>query len=112
MGLFETALRELGARVAGPFLPFAREHGSAEALAEHLATWPTWSDASPYGGETVPFFKRAQIAAADLALAGLIADRDLAGSRSSPTTSSRTCCASTACSPSTTGSSPASRRRS
>ena len=77
MGLFETALRELGERVAGRFLPFARAHGSAEGLAEHLATWPTWFDASPYEDLTVPFFKRAQIAAADLALAGLIPGDDL-----------------------------------
>ena len=42
-----------------------------EALAAHLATWDTWQDISPYDGEPVPFFKRAQIAAADLALAGL-----------------------------------------
>jgi hypothetical protein len=32
---------------------------------------------SPYDGEDVPFFKRAQIAAADLALAGLAPARDL-----------------------------------
>jgi len=77
MGLFETALRELGERVGGPFLPFVRAHGSAEPLAEHLAAWPTWADVSPYDGDAVPFFKRAQIAAADLALAGLIDGRDL-----------------------------------
>jgi hypothetical protein len=77
MGLFEAALRELGERVDGPFLAFARAHGSAEALAAHLATWPTWADVSPYDGEAVPFFKRAQIAAADLALAGLAPGHDL-----------------------------------
>ncbi len=33
--------------------------------------WPTWYDISPYDGEAIPFFKRAQIAAADLALSGL-----------------------------------------
>ena len=82
MGLFETALRELGARVrdehAGDFLALARlGDGSAEALAAHLATWPTWHDVSTYEGEDVPFFKRAQIAAADLALAGLAPAADL-----------------------------------
>ena len=75
MGLFETALRELGAKVrdehGGSFLALARAHDSAEALAGELAGWPTWFDASPYGDLRVPFFKRAQIAAADLALAGL-----------------------------------------
>lgn len=82
MGRFETALRELGARVrdehGGSFLALARSgEGSAEALAAHLATWPTWHDVSPYDGEPVPFFKRAQIAAADLALAGIAPAHDL-----------------------------------
>jgi hypothetical protein len=75
MGLFETALRELGAKVrdehGGSFLALARSAGSAEALAEELAGWPTWFDVSPYEELRVPFFKRAQIAAADLALSGL-----------------------------------------
>jgi len=75
MGLFETALRELGAKVrdehGGSFLALARSASSAEALAEELAGWPTWFDVSPYEELQVPFFKRAQIAAADLALAGL-----------------------------------------
>jgi hypothetical protein len=82
MGLFATALRELGTRVrddhGGSFLALARSgDGSAEALAAHLATWPTWQDVSPYDGEPVPFFKRAQIAAADLALAGIAPADDL-----------------------------------
>ena len=76
MGLFTTALNELGARVraehGGSFTSLARAgEGSAERLAAHLATWPTWHDVSPYPSGPVPFFKRAQIAAADLALAGL-----------------------------------------
>ena len=82
MGRFETALRELGRRVRdehdGSFLGLARSGGgSAEALATTLASWPTWHDVSPYDGDEVPFFKRAQIAAADLALAGLAPARDL-----------------------------------
>ena len=82
MAHFETALRELGARVrdehGGEFLALARHgEGSAEALAAHLAAWPTWRDISPYDGDAVPFFKRAQIAAADLALAGLAPATDL-----------------------------------
>ena len=72
MGLFETHLRELGTRVGGSFLAFAQGFdGSAEALATELSTWPTWSDVSPYPSGDVPLFKRAQIAAADLALAGI-----------------------------------------
>ncbi|MGI8920629.1 MAG: queuosine salvage family protein [Solirubrobacteraceae bacterium] len=82
MGLFETALRELGARVGeehnNSFLTLARSgDGSAEALAATFAAWPTWHDVSPYAGENVPFFKRAQIAAADLALTGLAPASDL-----------------------------------
>jgi hypothetical protein len=82
MGHFETALRELGERVrdehGGSFLALARSgDGSAEALATALASWPTWFDVSPYDGADVPFFKRAQIAAADLALAGLAPAHDL-----------------------------------
>jgi len=82
MGLFETALRELGTRVrdehGGSFLALARSgEGSAEALAAQLATWPGWHDVSPYDGGPVPFFKRAQIAAADLALAGIAPADDL-----------------------------------
>jgi hypothetical protein len=78
MGLFEAALRELGDRVGREFLELARSgEGSAEALATRLSTWPTWHDVSPYDGAQVPFFKRAQIAAADLALAGLAPAHDL-----------------------------------
>jgi Queuosine salvage protein len=43
--------------------------GSAVALVERLATWDCFADTSPYDGRTIPFFKRAQIAAADLHLA-------------------------------------------
>jgi hypothetical protein len=82
MGHFTRHLRELGARVqaehGGSFLALARSGGgSAVALAETLGAWPTWRDVSPYDGEEVPFFKRAQIAAADLALAGLAPAHDL-----------------------------------
>ena len=81
MGLFETALRELGSKVrdghGGSFLALARSAGSVEGLAAELASWPTWFDVSPYDGRQVPFFKRAQIAAAGLALAGLAPGEDL-----------------------------------
>ena len=82
MGHFATHLRELGERVrdehGGSFLALARSgDGSATALAEHLGGWPTWRDVSPYDGTEVPFFKRAQIAAADLALAGIAPADDL-----------------------------------
>ena len=79
---FAAHLRELGERVrdeeGGSFLALARSGGgSAVALAERLAGWPTWRDVSPYDGSDVPFFKRAQIAAADLALAGIAPVADL-----------------------------------
>ena len=69
MGHFERHLRELGTKVDS-FLGFARS-GTAEELASELASWDTWYDISPYGDDRIPFFKRAQIAAADLALSGL-----------------------------------------
>jgi Potential Queuosine, Q, salvage protein family len=83
IGHFTVHLRQLGEKVrdeyGGSFLALARSgDGSAVRLAETLASWPTWRDISPYDGEDVPFFKRAQIAAADLALAGLAPAQDLA----------------------------------
>jgi Queuosine salvage protein len=82
MALFARSLNDLGARVAdehgGRFLgPVERAGGSAVALAELLARWPCFADASPYAGRRVPFCKRAQIAAADLHHAGAAAFGDL-----------------------------------
>ncbi len=81
MGLFAASLRELGSRVAGEhrgrYLDLARSAPGAEALVERMATWPTWADVSRYAGEAVPFFKRAQILAADLAGAGIASYGDL-----------------------------------
>ena len=82
MALFASALRELGehvlARHGGSFLALARSgEGSAVALAERLAALPTWFDVSPYDGAQVPFFKRAQLAAADLHLQGIAPARDI-----------------------------------
>jgi hypothetical protein len=71
MGHFARHLNELGERIAGGFEAFARAAPDVETLAGTLAGWPAWQDVSPYRGATVPFFKRAQIAAADLALSGL-----------------------------------------
>jgi hypothetical protein len=83
MGLFATALCELGAHVlaehGGSFLALARAgDGSAVKLAERLARLPTWHDVSPYDGTQVPFFKRAQLAAADLHLQGIAPAGDVA----------------------------------
>jgi hypothetical protein len=83
MELFARALRELGEHVlaqhGGSFLRLARAgDGSAVALAEHLAALPTWLDVSPYDGGRIPFFKRAQLAAADLHLQGIAPAADVA----------------------------------
>jgi Queuosine salvage protein len=83
MALFAPALRELGQHVlaehGGSFLALARSGGgSAVALAERLATLPTWYDVSSYDGAQVPFFKRAQLAAADLHLQGIAPTDDIA----------------------------------
>jgi hypothetical protein len=82
MALFTRALRELGDRLTveyfGRFLGLVRSaEGSAERLAETLATWPTWHDVARYDGMRVPFYKRAQIAAADLHLTGIAPADDL-----------------------------------
>jgi len=83
MGHYARHLRELGERVRdaheGSFLALARSgEGSAARLAEHLGSWPTWRDVSVYDDFDVPFFKRAQIAAADLAISGIAPVDDLA----------------------------------
>jgi putative queuosine salvage protein len=82
IALYATHLRELGERVVadhgGSFAALAdAAHGSAQALAELLAGWPGFADTSRYDGRRIPFFKRAQIAAADLASAGVLLADDL-----------------------------------
>ena len=76
MAHFARYLNDLGAQVAqdhgGSFLAVPEAaHGSAVALAERLANWNCFADASPYGSRMIPFCKRAQIAAADLHDAGV-----------------------------------------
>ena len=71
MALFAASLRDLGAHVeseyAGRFAAVAdAAAGSAVALATLLSGWPSFADSSPYADLEVAFFKRAQIAAADL----------------------------------------------
>ncbi len=83
MALFADALNELGEHVLtrheGSFVALARcGEGSAVRLAEHLAGLPMWHDISPYDGAPVPFFKRAQLAAADLHLQGIAPAADVA----------------------------------
>lgn len=75
MALFARSLNDLGAHVAadhdGRFLgPVEAARGSAVALAEQLAGWDCFADISTYDDRRIPFYKRAQIAAADLHHAG------------------------------------------
>jgi len=74
MELFARALRELGefllTRHAGDFAGPVREAaGSAARLVELLAGMPLYRDVSPYQELEVPFYKRAQLTAADLEVA-------------------------------------------
>ena len=83
MALFARALNELGEHALaahdGSFLALAHAgEGSAVRLAERLASLPTWFDVSPYDGLRVPFFKRVQLAAADLHLQGIAPADDVA----------------------------------
>jgi Potential Queuosine, Q, salvage protein family len=73
---FARSLRDVGAHLlaefGGRFEPVVDAAGdSALALAGLLATWDAFADTSIYEGRPVPFFKRAQIAAADLDRAGV-----------------------------------------
>jgi hypothetical protein len=82
MALFTRSLNDLGRRVRDEYdgrfaaVPDAAE-SSAVALVEGLATWDSFTDTSRYDGLEVPFLKRAQIVAADLARSGVAAFRDL-----------------------------------
>ena len=82
MALFAHSLNDLGAHVEdehdSSFAAVAQAAGgSAVTLAERLATWDCFADASPYAGRRIPFCKRAQIAASDLHHAGVCAFGDL-----------------------------------
>ena len=71
MADFAAALRDVGEHVrddhGGRFLALAEAAGgSAPALAGLLAEWRAFADVSTYDGRPVPFFKRAQLVAADL----------------------------------------------
>jgi hypothetical protein len=84
MELFARSLRDLGTQVRtrfdGRFLALARASGgSAPGLAELLEGFESFADEAEYQGLRLPFLKRAQIAAADLHRAGVIAAPDLAG---------------------------------
>jgi hypothetical protein len=82
MGLFAGGLNDLGAHLLaeheGRFRgPVERARSSAVALAELLGGWTCYADSSTYEGRTIPFLKRAQIAAADLHRSGAASFNDL-----------------------------------
>jgi hypothetical protein len=71
MEQYAVALRDVGERLladhGGRFEGLVdAADGSAVALADLLADWDAFADVSAYDGELVPFYKRAQITAADL----------------------------------------------
>jgi hypothetical protein len=73
MGLFAVALNDLGRylidRFDGSFTGLVEEAGSsAERLARLLIEMPYFNDVEPYYGLEVPFYKRAQLTPADLAV--------------------------------------------
>jgi hypothetical protein len=74
MGLFARALNELGAYLqtnfGGSFTGLIAAAGtSAEGLIQLLVKMPCFNDVARWDGVEVPFYKRAQLTAADLALA-------------------------------------------
>jgi hypothetical protein len=81
MEQFAASLCDVGGRVladhGGRFEAVVEAAGgSAVSLAGLLAGWEAFADVSTYAGRPVPFYKRAQIAAADLNRAGVAALRD------------------------------------
>jgi hypothetical protein len=81
MELFALSLRDLGRRLLdehdGRFGgPVDAARGSAVAFALELGGWPCYADRSRYEELSVPFLKRAQIAAADLQRAGVVGWED------------------------------------
>jgi putative queuosine salvage protein len=75
MPQFAAALRDTGTRIGsdhgGRFIGPAKAAESIPALAATFAAWDSFADVSSYDGREVPFFKRAQLAAADLHRAGV-----------------------------------------
>jgi len=82
MAHYAAALNDVGERVGadhgGRFATVVEAAGgSAVDLAGLLAEWRAFADVSTYDGRSIPFFKRAQIAAADLDRTGVVELRDL-----------------------------------
>jgi hypothetical protein len=82
MDLHAASLHDVGVHLLGEHdgrftAPIDAAGGSAVALADRLAAWQAFADVSTYDGRPVPFFKRAQIAPADLDRAGVATFRDV-----------------------------------
>jgi hypothetical protein len=80
MGLYARSLNDLGVRLhdaGGVTAVIDAADGSAIAFAQRLGGWECFADSSRYDELTVPFLKRAQIAAADLHRAGSACFTDL-----------------------------------
>src|SRR4051794_38272802 len=75
MSQFAAALRDvgdqLGSEYRGHFLGPAEAAASIPHLAETFAAWDSFADVSRYDGREVPFYKRAQLAAADFHRVGV-----------------------------------------
>jgi hypothetical protein len=75
MAQFAAALRDVGAHLGreggGRYLGLVEEAGSVPDLAAIFASWDSFADVSTYKGREIPFYKRAQLAAADLHRAGV-----------------------------------------
>jgi hypothetical protein len=75
MAEFAAALRDVGVHLLvefdGRYLGVAEGAGTVHELAARLVGWEAFADVSSYGGRKVPFYKRAQLAAADLQRAGI-----------------------------------------
>jgi hypothetical protein len=76
MEQYAAALRDAGEHVLAGYggrfgAVVEAADGSALALADVLARWDAFADLSTYEGQPVPFYKRAQIAAADLNRSGV-----------------------------------------
>jgi len=75
MPQFAAALRDVGSHIradfGGCFLGPVEAAASIPRLAGVFAAWDSFADVSTYDGRQVPFYKRAQLAAADLHRAGV-----------------------------------------
>jgi hypothetical protein len=75
MPKFAAGLRDMGthllAEYDGSYLAVAKHADSIPGLAAIFAGWKSFADVSTYDGQAVPFYKRAQLSAADLHRAGV-----------------------------------------